>query len=192
MRAETAISERDLHEGLIASAETFAELGIAYAVIGGLAAGMRSQSRFTKDIDFLLRIPQIQLSVVLEKLRERGFEFDLVSTIREWTQHHMVQLTFRGIPVDWLKPPIPLYDHVLDRATDERLQNHPIRVASVDGLILLKLLAFRTADQLDIERLVAVHRERLDLDWIRTEWQSVHSLDDSRMKWLETLVKGRK
>ncbi len=47
-----------------------------------------------------------------------------------------------------------------------------------------KLLAFRTQDQVDIENLVAAHRDTLDLDWIRAEWQTVTSLDDPRMRRL--------
>ncbi|HEX3314314.1 MAG TPA: hypothetical protein VHR72_05445, partial [Gemmataceae bacterium] len=120
----------------------------------------------------------------LENLESRGFEFDVDATLREWTQHHMVVLMYHGIRVDWLKPLLPAYRHVLDRATEEDWLGQNIRIASVEGLILLKLLAFRTQDQLDIENLVAAKPGALDLDWIRTEWQSVASLDDPRMKRL--------
>jgi hypothetical protein len=183
------ISELDLNEGLAAVAETLAQAMVPYAVIGGLAAGFRSQPRFTKDMDFLLRVTQLQLPAVLDTLHERGFEFDTIATIREWTQHHMTALSYHGIRVDWLKPVIPLYQHVIDRATEEVWLNHPIRVASAEGLILIKLLAFRTQDQLDIENLVAVHRPTLDMDWIRAEWDSVAAQDDRRMTWLLELIK---
>ena len=93
----------------------------------------------------------------------------------------MTVLTYHGIRIDWLKAIIPAYQHVLDRATEENWLDHKIRVASVEGLILLKLLAFRTQDQLDIENLVAAHREHLDLDWIKAEWQTIAPLDDPRM-----------
>jgi hypothetical protein len=171
-------------------AEALSEAHVAYALIGGLAAGKRTDPRFTRDIDFLVNVPQLKLPSVLEELSRRGFEFELTEVIREWTQHHMTTLSFRGIRVDWLKPVIPAYQHVLDTANDESLGERPIRVANAEGLILLKLLAFRTRDQLDIELLVAAHGDKLDMEWIRSEWQSVHSLDDSRMKWLETLVQG--
>jgi hypothetical protein len=141
-------------------------------------------------VDFLLRVPQIQFPSLLDSLTLVGFECDIVATIREWTQHHMVTLSFRGIRVDWLKPVIPLYNHVLEKATEEHWLNHPIRVASSEGLILLKLLAFRTQDQLDVENIVAAHRGNLDIDWIRTEWQTVATLDDPRMQRLMALVSG--
>jgi Nucleotidyl transferase of unknown function (DUF2204) len=191
MAADSAIIPEDLQDALTSAADTLNAQNVAYAVIGGMAAGHRSQPRFTKDVDFLLQIPQIQLPGLLETLRQKGFEFDLPTTVREWTQHHMTKLMFRGIAVDWLKPVIALYQHVLDRATEQDWYDRRIRVASVEGLILLKLLAYRTQDLLDIENLSAFHRDTLDLDWIRSEWESIESLDDPRMVRLMELVEKR-
>ena len=101
----------------------------------------------------------------------------------------MTVLSYQGFRVDWLKPVIPLYQHVLEHATEEIWLDHPIRVASAEGLILLKLLAYRLQDQLDIENLVAATRGKLDMDWIRTEWQAVGPLSDPRMLRLEELVR---
>ena len=133
-------------------------------------------------------MPQLVLPSLLEDLKRRGFEFDTLATIREWTEHHMVVLSYHGIRIDWLKSVLPAYVHILDRATEETWLNQPIRIASAEGLILMKLLAYRTQDQVDIENLVAANRDSLDLDWIRTEWQTVASLDDPRMRRLMELV----
>jgi hypothetical protein len=192
MADDTPISEQDLRDALTVAAETLADSRVAYAVIGGMAAGFRSEPRATKDIDFLLRVPQLQLPRLLDALRQRGFEFDTPTAIREWTQQHMTALSYRGVQVDWLKPVIPAYEHVLDRATEETWLGRPIRVASPEGLILLKLVAFRTRDQLDIENLVAAHRDTLDLAWIRSEWQNIAPQDDPRMVRLMELAGGPK
>jgi predicted nucleotidyltransferase len=182
MADKPTLSVELLQTGLTTSAEVLARHGVNYAVIGGMAAAYRSQPRFTKDVDFLLNIPQLVLSPVLEDLVGRGFACDLVTTIREWTQEHMTVLSYHGIRIDWLKPVIPAYQHVLERATEETWLEHRIRVASVEGLILLKLLAFRTQDQLDIENLAAANRDHLDVAWIQAEWQTLASLDDPRMQ----------
>jgi hypothetical protein len=165
-------------------ASAFDRFEIRYALIGALAAGYRSRPRSTRDVDFLLSIPSLKLPPLLDDLRSKGFDFDLAVAIREWTQEHMLVMSFRGVRIDWLKPPIPAYSHVLDRATDEPWLNRAIRIASAEGLILLKLLAFRPQDQVDIENIVLSNRATLDLDWIRTEWKSIASLDDPRMKRL--------
>jgi Nucleotidyl transferase of unknown function (DUF2204) len=161
---------------------------VSYALIGGMATSYRSQPRFTKDIDFLVKAPQIVLAPLLEDLLGRGFEFDIPAIIGEWTQHHMVAFSYHGLRIDWLKPLVPAYLHILDRATEETFLDHSIRIASAEGLILLKLLAFRSQDQVDIENLVAANRDTLNLDWIRVEWQTLADLNDPRMHRLLELV----
>lgn len=73
---------------------------------------------------------------------------------------------------------------MLDQARLEPGPTVAIRVATAEGLILLKLLAFRLQDQTDIESLVAANRDALDVDWIKREWQTIFDLDDPRMLWL--------
>jgi hypothetical protein len=186
---------RILDEMRRAMAESIAAMdrhNVSYALIGGLAASYRSQPRFTKDIDFLVKVPQIVLAPLLEDLRSRGFELDTLATIDEWAQHHMVVLSYHGIRIDWLKPLIPAYLHVLDCSTEESWLDQPIRIASAEGLILLKLLAFRGQDQLDIENLVAANRDSLNLEWIKAEWEHLADLDDPRMlRLLEWIDKSR-
>jgi len=182
---------RELLDGAVAIADALNQHRLPYALIGGLAAGYRTHARFTRDVDFLLTVPQLTLPPLLDELARRGFEFDQLTAIREWTQHHMTVLTYRGVRIDWLKPVIPVYQHVLDRATEEQWLSYPVRVASAEGLILLKLLADRTQDHLDIENLVAAYEDKLDLDWIKAEWQAIAPLDDPRMVRLLALVQRR-
>jgi hypothetical protein len=192
MADETNLSSRELLDAALLVAEALQQAQVNYALIGGLATGIRTHSRFTRDADFLLAVPQLKLPALLENLEHRGFTVDHPTVIRQWTREHLTVLSFHGIRVDWLKPVIPLYQHVLDRATDEIWLNHPIRVASAEGLILTKLLSFRLQDQVDIENLVRANRNSLDLDWIRSEWQSVAPLDDPRMVRLMELVEGNR
>ena len=190
MSINRPISEDDLKQALLEMAAALAQFNAKYAIIGGMATAYRSQPRFTKDLDILLAVPQLVLPRLLQELQRRGFEFDLATVIREWSQEHMTVLSFRGIRIDWLKPVLPAYVHILDRATEEAWFKQPIRVASAEGLVLLKLLAFRTQDILDIENLVAAQPGTLDLDWIKSEWQSVASLNDPRMQRLLEMVAG--
>jgi hypothetical protein len=190
MSANPSISEQDLKEALVQTAAALTQFKANYAVIGGMASAYRSQPRFTKDVDFLVAVPQLTLPGLLQDLQLRGLDFDLTTVIRQWTHEHMTVLSFRGIRIDWLKPVIPVYLHILDRATEEPWLKQPIRVASAEGLILLKLLAFRTQDLVDIENLVAAHKGSLNLEWIKAEWETVADLDDPRMRRLLELVAG--
>lgn len=184
MATEPADAADGLEATLIAAVAALDRPGVSYALIGGLATGYHSRPRYTNDVDLLLDLPQVTLPIVLDDLHRRGFEFDLREVVEEFGKHHMAVLWRRGVRLDWLKPVLPLYRHVLDRAREEPGPAGPIRVASPEGLILLKLLAFRLQDQTDIEALVAANHDLLDVAWIAAEWQTIFGLDDPRMEWL--------
>ncbi len=46
-----------------------------------------------------------------------------------------------------------------------------LRVIDAEGLILMKLIAFRPMDQEDIRGILVANTGQLDLDWVRTEAQ---------------------
>jgi len=161
---------------------------VPYALIGGLATGYRSRPRYTKDVDLIVDIPQITLPAVLTALGGLGFEFDQREVIEELTRHSMAVLWRDGVRIDWLKPLLPAYRHVLERARMEPAPEGAVRVATAEGLILLKLFAFRLQDQTDIEALVAANRGALDIDWITAEWQTVFEPDDQRLRWFLGLL----
>src|SRR2546427_6684586 len=76
-------------------------------------------ARTTKDVDFLATIPQMVLPGLLESLFATGFAFDVTTVIKGWTQVGMAVLHYQGCRIDWLKPVIPMYQHILDRAKPE-------------------------------------------------------------------------
>ena len=163
---------------------------VRYALIGGLATGYRSRPRYTADVDVMIDVPQITLPALLEELLERGFEFDLREVIDELTRHHLAVLWRDGVRVDWLKPILPVYLHVLATASEEPGPPISIHVASVEGLLVLKMLAFRLQDQSDIEALIAANPGRIDVEWVRTEWATLFSLEDPRMVWFMGMLNG--
>jgi hypothetical protein len=125
---------------------------------------------------------------LLDDLRARGFDFDTEATIRQWARDHLTVLSFRGVRIDWLKPLLPCYQHVIDAARPELWLGCPVRIAAPEGLILTKLLAFRSQDQVDIENLLAANRGQLDLDLIRREWEAVAERDDPRLQRFNEMV----
>jgi hypothetical protein len=188
MATEVPNLSDDLTTGLLQLVEALDQFRLRYALIGGVGAGYRSIPRFTEDLDFLLDIPQLVLPGLLEDLHARGFDFDTNTTIHEWTREHLTALSFRGVRIDWLKPILPCYRHILDQARAEEWFGCSIRIALPEGLILTKLLAFRGQDQVDIENLLAANRGQLDLEWIRQEWSAIAALDDSRFQWFNNAV----
>jgi len=81
---------------------------------------------------------------------------------------------------------------VLERATDVVEDGRTVRVASVEGLILIKLLASRDQDWIDVKSLARLHHTSLDAEWIRNEWSEIASLDDPRMRKFDDIVAASK
>jgi hypothetical protein len=166
--------------GLTELVAAFDRHGIRYALIGGLAISLRSRPRSTRDIDFLLTVPQMTLPRLLQDLTEHGFTLDEMSVITAFVRHHITAFEYKGVRVDWLKPVVPMYQHVLDTAAADDGFGRPVRVASSEGLILLKLMAGRPQDLVDIDSLLAANKGQIDLDWIEHEWLTLYATDDPR------------
>ncbi len=167
-------------------AGTLAARSISYALVGGLATGLRGRPRFTQDVDVLLDVPQLALPGLLDELARLGFVFDRDTVIREYVHEHMTAFRFGPVRIDWLKPVLPIYTRTLDDATSLAwTEGHPLRVATAEGLILTKMVSFRPQDQVDIETLLIANRDDLDVEIVRQEWSAVAAGEEARTAWLE-------
>ena len=181
--------EGDLIRAVEQLAAAFAASSIRYALIGGLAATLRGRPRFTEDADFLLEVPQIQLPVLLSDLTERGFALDETTVIREFVREHLTSFHFGTVKIDWLKPVLPVYSRALADASEVIWSDGiAVRVATAEGLILTKMVAFRPQDQADIVSLLAANRHTIDLDLIRNEWAPFADTEADRTEWLERVI----
>lgn len=188
MAFEPTLLPPNVIAGLREMAEAFHARNVAYAVIGGVATSYRSRPRTTRDVDFIVDVPQLALPALLEDLHQRGFEFDLEMVIRQYVQQYMTVLNYRGVRLDWLKPVLPLFRHVIDKAPLEEWLGARYRVAAPESLILTKLLSFRSQDQVDIENLLEANPGSLNLEYIHQEWLTVADPDDPRMLKFEKMV----
>jgi predicted nucleotidyltransferase len=168
-------------------AEALAEVE-EYAVIGGLAVAFRGIPRTTRDIDVLLAVPRIQLPPVLERLAKTGFTLDVTDVLRELRDAHLSQIRYGPIRVDLMAAVLGMFVEIVKTARWEDLHGRRLRVASPEGLILLKLIAFRPQDQADIMGLLATNRGALDIDRIRTWYCQVGNADDDRWQALQRML----
>lgn len=180
--------EPRLLTALEALAESLDRPGVRYALIGGLAVSLRGNPRTTNDIDLVVDVPQNGLPGLLADVAGRGFTLDEMTAVAEFVRHHMIAFDYQGVRIDWIKPVLDAYRHVLDGATIERGFGYPLRVASVEGLLLLKLMAARPRDWNDIAAMLDANRGKLDLAWVEREWQTVFPTDDPRFARFRQLV----
>jgi hypothetical protein len=180
MATDTTRSRPRLLAGLAELTDAFDRHGVRYALIGGLATGFHARPWLTNAVEILLTIAQRSLPGLIADLTDRGFTLDDRTVIDEFRHRHLTTFEYQGVRIDWLKPVPPAFWHVLDRAeTDGRL-GWPVRVASAEGLILLKLTTSYTQDVADIESLLRTNHGKLDLAWVEQEWLTLFPADDPR------------
>ena len=176
-------------EGLITALHV---RGVRYAIIGGIATIQHTRVRTTDDVDALISLPQIAMPAFFEDLRGRGFDLDVMKSIRELRDDGLTTVHFKDVLVDLMRPVLPAYERVLDRAVSREILGHTVRVSSAEGLIVMKLIAMRPQDEADVQDLLAAYRSELDLDYVREELESVTIVNDPRRRkfeeWLQRLA----
>jgi hypothetical protein len=181
-----------LHRAFSALVDVLNRHKVRYAIIGGLAMIQHTRVRTTDDIDALLTLPQIAMPAFFESLGASGFDVELVRNIRELRDHGLTTIQFRGIVVDLMRPALPAYAHVLDRAIDAQILGHSVRVSAAEGLIVMKLIAGRPIDEADIYDLLSAYGGSLDLQYVRSELDSIMDADDPRRvkfeSWVEKII----
>jgi hypothetical protein len=178
-----------LHRAFNALVAVLNKHNVRYAIIGGLAMIQHTRVRTTDDIDALLTLPQIAMPAFFESLAASGFDVELVRNIRELRDHGLTTLRFQDIVVDLMRPALPAYAHVLDRAIDSQILGHSVRVSAAEGLIVMKLIAGRPIDEADVHDLLAAYGSALDLEYVRSELDSIMGADDPRRVKFESWVR---
>jgi hypothetical protein len=192
MPIDTILVPGDSVKAVESLTEAFDARSVRYALIGGLAFILRGRPRFTQDVDFLIDVPQIVLPGLLDDLADRGLTLDPAIVIADFVRGHMASFPFGRVRIDWLKPVLPLYSRALaDAAPVEWTEGHTVRVATAEGLILTKMVAFRPNDQIDIDTLLTVNRDTIDVDLIRREWAPFAATEPERTAWLEAAIDRR-
>lgn len=170
------------------------ERQVRYALVGGLAMLQYTRVRTTDDIDVLLIVSQISMPGLFEAMQNRGFSVDVTRSIRELRDDGITVVRFGNINVDLMRPLLPAYAHVLDRAVNTEVLGQRVRVSSAESLIVMKVIAMRPQDQADIRALI-VGIDNLDVGYIRGELDQIMQADDPRRikfeGWVSELTKEK-
>lgn len=134
----------------------------------------------------LLTLPQLSMPGFFNALQEMGFNVDMKRNIVELRDDGMTTVGFGDVLVDIMRPVLPVYAHVLDRAVSTEILGQRVQISAVEGLIVMKLIAFRPQDEADIQDLLAANPKDLDLDYVRAEFATVAEATDPRWSKLDT------
>ena len=150
--------------------------GDPYALVGGLAVGVRTEPRFTKDIDFAIAVPDDSAAErAVYQLQQEGLSTSMILERKGTGQLATVRLRSldpddagMGDPeqprVDLLFATSGIETEAVSEAVRIRIPGGiRLPVAQVPHLIAMKLLSVserRTQDKTDLNFLIAVAKDR--------------------------------
>lgn len=178
-----------LRQAFEALLSVLSERGVRYAIIGGIAALQYTRARTTEDVDVLVAVPQLSMPGLFETMEARGFKLDVARSIRELRDDGMTTIQFADVIVDLLRPLLPVYAHVLDRAVDADVFGKTARISSAEDLIIMKMISMRARDEADIRDLIAASAGDLDVEYIRGELEAIMDAQDPRRIKFESWIR---
>lgn len=163
-----------------------------YALMGGLAVRVYALPRPTFDVDFTVSLPRDSLQEVYLEAEKLGFAIPAAQA-GGWidTVHGMPVVKFqwfigsRAVDVDVFLAETPFQEEVLRRRQRRSAEGWEAWFVTAEDLILLKLLADRPKDRVDVADILFIQGS-LDLSYMRT-WAARMAV----LNQLEEALQGR-
>ena len=147
-------------------------------VIGGVAASLLGRPRLTQDIDLLVLIDESQWKEFLKVGLRFGFE-PRISDALAFARKNRVLLmrhTKSGLDIDVSFGSLPFEEEALKRSSKVRVGDMSIPLPTPEDLIVMKAVAHRPKDLMDIEAILEANpkldRKRV-LKWVKAFAEAV-------------------
>lgn len=163
-----------------AVATTLQQAGISFAVIGGHAVNYWLEPRFTGDIDLTVIANQSDQQRLLQLMQAANFSLDKEIGSDQASGPDFLRFVSKdqSIVVEIQIAKTVLQTEVVKRAVGG---DHGLRTATPEDLIILKLIANRPKDQIDLLGLIKL--ENLDWEYINN-WCRQWGLEENLQKLL--------
>jgi hypothetical protein len=137
-------------------------LGIAYAVVGGIANAVWGEPRATIAVDVTVAVDEDELPTTVPAIARR-FRVPVPDPVAFVQQTRVLPLdTSDGVRIDVIFALLPFELDAIRRAPDVTIADRTVRVVTPEDLILMKIISERPRDRGDAEAFV---RRRIgDLD----------------------------
>jgi hypothetical protein len=147
----------DIVDALLTVTATLDDAGIPYAICGGIAVTLHGATRSTKDIDLLVRAPDVE--PIVDALRPLGWRFRAIpmtfdqGTPAQRRVHRISRVVDDQVFIVDLLEVGDLFQEAFDTRIALPLGDAVLYTVSLDGLTLLKRMAGRPQDIADLEKL---------------------------------------
>mgnify|MGYP002399222681 CR=1 FL=1 len=124
-------------------------------IIGGQAVLFYGEPRLTKDIDITLGLGVEKLPVIKDAARALGLRID-IEDAESFVKETLVLPTSddKGLRVDFLFSITPFERAAIERAREVKFDEVPVRFASLEDLIIHKMVAGRPRDIEDVRSIL--------------------------------------
>ncbi len=140
--------------------ESFDEQGV---IIGGIAVGFLGQARLTADADAMILLAIGDLPYFMAQAKKQGLvsRIDNSEEFARRTRVVLLRHEQSGIDVDVSLGMLPFEIEMVERSQVHQEDGLRIRLPSPEDLIIMKAIAHRPKDMIDIEAIVA-NQPKLD------------------------------
>jgi predicted nucleotidyltransferase len=151
--------------------------GIPYMLIGGQAVLLYGEPRLTRDVDVTLGVGPDELPALLDLAREQGWRV-LVDSPAAFVAETLVLPCLdpdSGIRVDLIFSFSPYERQAIQRARSVKVGETSVRFASLEDLIIQKIVSGRPRDIEDVRSILLKNRAA-DGDYVRrwlTEFEAI-------------------
>lgn len=129
--------------------------------------------RATKDVDLMVSIASDGISELIERIEKGGFKFDRKRGIIKINGFELLRFicideeTSFEIFIDIVTVTTEFQKQIFKRKTKTDFLGVTINIASLEDIILLKLLADRSIDFVDAEGLIQENKKDVDKNYLR-------------------------
>ncbi len=190
----TVAAEQRFVDALRAVAAALSEVSVPGMIIGGIAVIAAGVPRQTIDIDGTVLGRSTSVEDLIEILDRHAIRPRITDALQFARERQVLLLRHEpsGVTVEISFGWLPFEEEALSRAAETILEDVVVRVAIPEDLIVYKAAAWRDRDRSDIERLLALHWDRIDLQRVRNLIAEIgNALDDPERLDQFDMIVGR-
>lgn len=168
------MTELPIQTLLLEAIEVLDRLGIEFMIMGGFAVRSWGVPRPTYDADLAIAAQGDALAGVLSELRAAGFEVpreheaEFLDRIGDMEKVKVTRFADGSVwDVDLFLAKGSFFESAMARRRTRTLDGRDVYVMAPEDVILLKLVAYRRKDQVDVEEIVKIQTD-LDLSHLRS------------------------
>jgi len=168
---------------------------ISSLIIGGVAASLLGRPRFTRDVDVLISLEESQWETFIKAGDRFGFvpRIDNPVAFAHRSRVFLVRHRPTGVDVDIAVAGLPFEEESIKQAKWRRVGKLSLPLPTPENLIIMKAIAHRPQDMMDIKALAEVN-PKLDVRRIRRyvqEFSAALDMPDISTD-LDKLLRGRR